>query len=537
MTRRTKTFAAITTVVCLAVTGCQPSKQVGHQPPKTRATIAAELAEPQIPDVTTTAPGATTSTSSTTSAPGTTLAATTTTVKASNVVGPTTTAKAPTTNTLPTTEAPTTSAPTVTTPIGTGGGCQFGTADRPLSVAFCETFDAPKGNGSRTGDLDPVLWGVSRIGMINPGSELNDIAQFQLTGCGTTALSFAPSDVRICNGQLFESVNDGGAVASLHTYPKQPFDWAGRTGTVVFDVSGDSDGSHGAWPEFVITDKPVPGTRADISASPPNLFAYNQIGFTLDGCDAGPGGSTGVGRVFMARDGVYSEPAVTQVGCISKGSHRALNHIEVRVSKNRIEVWGTDAGGSALRRLAYADNLDLKFTKGLVWMDDVHYNARKAVEPCECGTQWNHTFVWDNLGFDGPKTYRDLGFDVPEPDVAGARALTGELTRRTGFQVGTGPTTLQVPGVRRDQAPTGAYLVLNSYSFARTIPSISINGNAYIDTPYPAGAEAYYWQSVAIPIPVNQVRDGNNTVAFKSTDGSTVVSNISIILVAGAPVP
>jgi hypothetical protein len=281
----------------------------------------------------------------------------------------------------------------------------------------------------------------------------------------------------------------------------------------------------------------VPGTRSNISANPPNLYAYNEVGFTLDGCTAGPGGTTGVGRVFVAKNGVYSEPAVTQVGCVTKGSANALNHIEVRVSQNRIEVWGTDAGASTLKRLAYADNLGLLFTKGLVWMDDVHYNARKAVEPCECGTQWNHTFAWDNLGFDGPKTYRDLGFDVPEPGVAGNDAPHGDPTRRTGFLVGTGPTTLQVPGVRRDQTPTGALVVLNTYSYAKTIPSISINGNAYIDTPYPVGSESYFWQAIAIPVPVSQVKDGTNTITFKSADGSTTVSNISIILVAGAPVP
>ena len=41
-------------------------------------------------------------------------------------------------------------------------------------------------------------------------------------------------------------------------YPKQPFDFAGRTGTVSFDVSNDTQGTHAAWPEFWITDTPVP---------------------------------------------------------------------------------------------------------------------------------------------------------------------------------------------------------------------------------------------------------------------------------------
>ncbi|MGZ4738211.1 MAG: hypothetical protein ACXVLM_03055 [Ilumatobacteraceae bacterium] len=402
---------------------------------------------------------------------------------------------------------------------------------------FCETFDAPAGGGTRTGDLNPVLWGVSRVGNINPGqSMLDDVAQVSVDGCGPTGWTTTPSDVRICNGQLFEAVNDGGGVGNLDMYPKQPFDFAGRTGTVTFDVSADSDGSHGAWPEFIITDKPVPGTRVSISAVTPPA-AVNEVGFSLDGCTSGPGGSTGVGTVFASKGGVYSELGFTSTGCVTKGSSRSMNHFEVRLSQNHLEVWGTDAGGTALKQLAVADNLGLTFTKGLVWLNDVHYNARKSIEPCECGTQWNHTFVWDNLGFDGPKTYRDLGFDVPDANVPGAISSRGDATRRVGFQVGTGPLTLTVAGVRRDQNPTGALIVLNTYSFAATVPSVSVNGNAPIDTAWPASFGTYAWYSLAIPIPLDQVHDGTNTLTFTSGDGSTTVANISIILVAASSVP
>jgi hypothetical protein len=403
-------------------------------------------------------------------------------------------------------------------------------------AAFCETFDAPAGAGTRTGDLDPVLWGVSRVGNINPGSSINDISQISMTGCGTTAPSFAPDDVRICDGKMFEAVNDGGTVANLDTYPKQPFDFTDRTGKVTFDVSADSDGSHGAWPEFLITDKPVPGARVSISFGTP-AAAVNEIGFSLDGCTSGPGGSTGVGKLFVTKDGVYSEPDFSGDDCVTKGSAEAMNHFEVRISKDHLEVWGTDAGSSALKQLAVADNLGLTLQKGLVWLNDVHYNARKAVEPCQCGTQYDHTFAWDNLGFDGPKTYRDLGFDVPEPNVPGAPSPKDDATRRAGYQIGSGPVTLTVSGVRRDQTPTGAQVVLNTYSFAETVPSISINGNPYIDTRWPVGFETNGWFSISIPVPLDQVHDGTNTITFKSGDDSTTIANITLILVAASPVP
>ena len=424
--------------------------------------------------------------------------------------------------------------------VGWFTGTAVRTAGPPCQIsgaAFCETFDSPAGGGTRTGDLDPVLWGVSRLGNINPGQQVaNDIAGVSMVGCGTTALSFSPADVRICDGQIFEAVNDGAMAANLDMYPKQPFDFSGRTGRVTFDVSADSDGSHGAWPEFLITDKPVPGARVSISAGiPPG--AANEVGFSLDGCTAGPGGSTGVGTVFVTKNGAYSEVNFSSTGCVKKGSARSMNHFEVRISQDHLEVWGTDPGSTTLKQVAVADNIGLPFGKGLVWLNDVHYNARKSVEPCECGTQFDHTLTWDNLGFDGPKTYRDLGFDVPDADVPGDPAPAGDASRRVGFQIGTGPVTLTTASVRRDQTPSGAQVVLNTYSFAPTVPSISINGGPWIDTAWPNGWTTFAWSSISIPVPLDQVHDGSNTITFKSADPSTTVANISIILVAASAVP
>jgi hypothetical protein len=170
-------------------------------------------------------------------------------------------------------------------------------------------------------------------------------------------------------------------------------------------------------------------------------------------------------------------------------------------------------------------------------MNDVHYNARKAVEPCACGTQWNHTFVWDNLGFDGPKTYRDLGFDVPDANVPGQDSSAGDATRRVGFQIGTGPVTLSVSGVHSNQTPTAAQVVLNTYSFGTVLPSVSVNDGPWIDTAWPSDGQTFLWRTLSIPVPVAEVHDGANTLTFKSGDGSTVIANISLILVAASSVP
>ncbi|MCU1501938.1 MAG: hypothetical protein JWM12_1292 [Ilumatobacteraceae bacterium] len=404
--------------------------------------------------------------------------------------------------------------------------------------AFCETFDVPHNGGTRTGDLDPVLWGVSRLADANPGQAANNIVSAHLDGCGAQGATPPPQDVRICDGQMVEAVNDGGGVANLDTYPKQPFHFAGRTGTVVFDVSADSQGSHAAWPEFLITDDPIPGARRSISFQPPP-HAQNEIGFSIDaGCN-GQDATTVVGVIFLTVDGVYSELQNSRPNCIAKGSRTAMNHFEVQLSQDHIEVWGTDAGSTTLKQLAVEDiALAPTFKQGLVWLNDVHYNARKAVEPCACGTQFDHTFAWDNLGFDGPKTYRDLGYDVADAHAKTSnRSIQGDAQIRQGYDIGKDPTTFTLTGVRWDQTPTKAKVVLNVYSFERTPTSVRLNGHDVVVSDWRPTDSAYAWRSLSIEVPVADVVQGDNKLTLTSDSESTIIANVSLILVAAAPVP
>src|SRR5579859_1338728 len=80
------------------------------------------------------------------------------------------------------------------------------------NVAFCDTFDnpSPNGAGTRSGDLDGVVWGVSRTTSDDSpgqGSYFHWNASTRDT-CGTTVTVAQPRDVQICNGQLVESVSD-----------------------------------------------------------------------------------------------------------------------------------------------------------------------------------------------------------------------------------------------------------------------------------------------------------------------------------------
>lgn len=479
---------------------------------------------------TTEAPTSTASASTTTTVEPSTSTTTVPSTSSTTTVPPSTSTSTSTTTTAPPAASTTTASSTSTSTTSPAGSPACGLA----AAAFCETFDAPHNGGTQTGDLDPVLWGVSRVGDWNPGEITNGITPSH-NACAGGALTPPPGDARVCGGQYVESENDGGAVTAMDSYPKQPFSFTGRTGKVVFDVSADSEGSHAAWPEFVITDAPVPGVHRAISV-PQTPHAQNEIGFTMSGGDNHAGGVTGVDQFFMSRNGVYSDITANVVGTVTKGSRAAMNHIEVRVSISRIEVWGTDAGAVALRELSWADipNGGLAFSQGLVWINDVHYNARKAIEPGALGTQWDHSFAWDNLGFDGPKTYRDWGYDAPlaNDNNAATNQNGDDAEIQEGYQVNTS-RTFTLPNVNKGVA-TGAKVVVDSITRGSTFLDVSVNGH----TPVRHNVvETFFIESSAIVIPPGDVVDGTNTVTFTTDDGSMVVSNPTLILVAAQVVP
>lgn len=258
--------------------------------------------------------------------------------------------------------------------------------------------------------------------------------------------------------------NDDGDVTSLAFYPKQPFDWSAdghgngsRVGTAVFDVSNDSMGNHAAWPEFWISDKPVPdpfvhfnswqaipqyglGIRLDATCMPgqgpqcggacPNTNTSMVVGidsidvinnYVADDSDGLDG--NGTHNIVLNRNGGGN--TVGAMGCVVEPVTNSgqLNHYEFAISTTEIRVYATDAftppwnpATTPLKvlldqKLTGADIL--QFTRGLVWGEDVHYNGSKDVDPGPAATslQGMHTFSWSNFGFDGPQLPRDLTFD------------------------------------------------------------------------------------------------------------------------------
>jgi hypothetical protein len=280
----------------------------------------------------------------------------------------------------------------------------------------------------------------------------------------------------------------------------------------------------------------VPVPYEDAAAEMP--FARNSFGFTLSRVDTTS--CQYVADVYVTRNYVLHSSfdnnldfGFTRSGCVRPPtSFGQLNHFEVRLSVSHVEVWGTDAGTTAMRQLLVADNVNVPLTRGLIWVEDVHYNACKSF-----GSQCDHTFVWDNVGFDGPILPRDWATDVNDrlaPLSGGSVDL--------GWSVGAGGTTpvLSLPTIGADKIAqaSGALLTLNFGPQGTTTLTYRLNGGAWHTQawPYADNGSNWSWRTLAVPVPLTDVKAGPNTVEIQSS-AMAAIANVDLILIGGGGPP
>jgi hypothetical protein len=435
-------------------------------------------------------------------------------------------------------------------------------------VVFCDTFDNPiNSRPVRHTGLDPDVWGVSRAtGNINFGQGgFNSWYPTQIEACNGTRTVTPPNDVIVCNGRVQQAVNDGHGVTVLAIYPKQPFDWAGRTGTVSFDVSNDTQGGHAAWPEFWVTDTPIPtpfnhfnswisfprhgfGIRFEINGEIgeygmcPNGNNLNKRRWSMDSAvvvrnynyeDTQGWGDRSNGMQVHITDCVISPD----------GPNAGLNHVEVRVSQNQIDVYASDAGSTALRRIGYVTNANLTLSRGLIWLEDGHYNASKGACPPQTNKnpicQTEHTFSWDNVAFDGPFTYRDFSYDALDNNTSGPDGTINLGKVSSPGQAATW-NVLNMPA----NPQAAAVRVLFNLSVDRpTTINVGVNGHPYtIPWPYPTNVDQYgnsSWRTYPLSISLSDLVPGTNVVTIGSPTDGLMTANVNIVLVdvpGGVPV-
>jgi hypothetical protein len=346
--------------------------------------------------------------------------------------------------------------------------------------------------------------------------------------------------------------------------PRQPFDFAGRTGKIDFDV--DPYQNPDGYVEIELTDAPVPATtfrefqNFEVGPVPNNGLSLKFL--SPDDCGATPVNT----MVYNNYVGTIITPTFDHAnGCaaISQGS---LNHFEVQISQTHVDVYGsdfsTDNGVTFPNyKLLYSADISLPFTRGYV-----HFNAKNHAT-MKYGFGPDAVFHWDNLGFDGPVIPAPRAYEIPDNTttttyIPDNNTTTGQ-EQNLGYQLLDGTTgkpagiydpvnlisslafqNVDISGV------TSATLTLNAYFNASTHTadtswgvSYRFNGGTWRTRNLTAGDLADInaiaggplgMLSMLINVPVTDLVQGTNTLELlplnAPMDYPPVVTNIDLLL-------
>lgn len=331
------------------------------------------------------------------------------------------------------------------------------------SPAFCDTFDeALPGTRGRAGDLDPAKWSVAHLVPLtitgDGGNVANYVVAAPIPACKAsfTATSvYPPNDTLICDprGTRGSQLLTATAVQYYgnNSYMiRQPFDFAGRSGRIHFDV--DNGGGYqllGGYPSITVTQDPAPATTfQEFTNFETGPVPRNGI-IVKFAVAAGTCSTTQASAVNVM---VYKDYAPTilsasgTIGCVNI-SPNAMNHFEIQLSQNSVDVYGTDYStddGQTFTNLhkIYSAPISLSFTRGYV-----HVGARNHAT-VKYGFGPDVVLHWDNIGFDGPVIARGVSYEIPDNTTMGT--YTG-----LGYEAGKTPSTVMNLGYQLQDGTGG----------------------------------------------------------------------------------
>lgn len=409
-------------------------------------------------------------------------------------------------------------------------------------AAFCDPFATPS-PGGRAGSLDDSKWGFARLGFgasndysfAFPASPINVCGTWQTVTPGGPDSDFCSGEDGI--GRWTEGFDDNTSFNYLSARIRQPFDFAGRTGTLQWEADARTSGNHGWWVEVWFTDAPVPG--ANFHAPDQLVSSPNAVGVVMAlncGVDAAGLGTAGAGKVGVSEINVVKDYVLTKVydgasvdntRCVASEQNK-LNKFQFKLSQNRIEVFGTDAAGSNPVSLGEAD-LDLPFSRAYVALSHVHYNAHKV------DVSMFQSYQWARVAFDGPQLPTPRAYSVADPLTTVGSGNAGVTVYHMAyanvdgvtFDFNDGPSVpkqLVIPGVDKSGAKAARLLFNTSRVVAGDTIQYRLNGGAWRDYLVPDIHATWERQGHVVSVDLADLVDGDNTVEF-STNASTLGPN------------
>lgn len=299
------------------------------------------------------------------------------------------------------------------------GTCGF---DAP---AFCDTFENGPQDGGRSGELDPQFWSVVR-GIPGSASSFDQAIPIgpALIGKCRTDLSdttvLPDADVMVCDPiDTIPTRHALGTAAAqnygLSTYRiRQPFDFAGRTGTIKLDMDLTNNGL-GGWPALIIAQDPSAAPSFDWQERGSGPKNGIEIEFGTGWCNTPHTLQT---IVYTFAD--YTQSSfVPSFDCANPHAVTApdsLSHVEVYLTEQHIEVWVSDAStdGTSFPNFQklWEGDLDLPFSRGYVSLALRNHATMKYWLGSAAAVRW------DNIGFDGPKLDDIHDYSAPDSLLA-----------------------------------------------------------------------------------------------------------------------
>jgi hypothetical protein len=455
------------------------------------------------------------------------------------------------------------------------------------ATAFCDTFDAPSTTRGRAGELDPQKWSGSRLVVQLPttGGNPFPIMPAAIDNCrsGLLLTAFPDNDTLICDPSATVASPHLLVAVAAQNYGensyriRQPFDFAGRTGTIVFDAEAFNLPLLG-WISLDVTADPI--------AVPSFAIRFNDEGAVIpqnafevqlsNSCGAAattvsPTGSFTLDSIQVFQNYVDTVLSPAQASPCLPTLQGALNHFEVQVSQQNIAVFATPFSPDGVTfetpQLVYSVDVDLPFTRGYVHIT-THNHATLKYSPDNQLQSWSAH--WDNVGFDGPVIANWREYEVPDSLVAFSGAPFGfsappQGSVDVGYVVADatqGPNaSLHFSGVDLTGVTTARIALSSWYDINGGTPSqfslqYRLNGGAWIDRSLtaaeltltmvsPGGPQiiqgtttftSQMWGAFGqmLEVPVADLVAGDNTIEFVTANVPQsyppAVANVDLIL-------
>lgn len=428
-----------------------------------------------------------------------------------------------------------------------GGTPSTGVPDAPLSgscdltePSFCETFDT-RMPGGRGGDLDESIWSVARVSQkVNPSQgELVSWPATTLSACGNEIEGvFSDAAVTFCKQPetgrtiLTSTFDDAEGPVFQSFRVIQPFDFTDRVGHITVDVDAKTQTpeGHGWWWEIVIADEPVPVPYQEFISHA--LMARRAIVIEFEGVSSFDGTTNEVSHVFVEDGYKYArEFTRDQANFVPfKTEEEVLNHLEILISKDFLEVYATDLDdASTFRRVARVDGLGLTFERGYVNFQHSSYNSVKG------GLDPSTTYHFGSFGFDGPLLARPRSYQVLDALATGRTDNVKNLGYLLGSEAADTSLSFTIEGVDLSDAEE-ARMTFNAWYFtAERSIQFRFNEGEWrtFEHPYPESMEQT--RAVLIPVDIADLQDGENVMELRaggtSSEQPLVVSNIDLEVV------